>query len=136
MKDSSNALLAAVRARLLADPAIAAKCQDRVYDRPLGDNSLFPYVQLGETQVLPWEAQCIDGVQIYLTLHVWAREGWAGDDVRDICAAIYDSLHAQKFPVTGHDLQLIEHQTTRVLRDPDGETRHGVIEFSAYTTPA
>ena len=136
MRDSTNALWAAIKQRLQADETIEAKCGDRVKDRPLCGMQL-PYVQLGEAQVLPWEAQCIDGVQVYLPIHVWAREGWAGDDAREICAAIYERLHHQKFAVPGHTLHLIELRDTRgPLRDPDGVTRHSIIEFLAYTTPA
>lgn len=132
--DSTSALWVAIRQRLLNVPDLTAIVADRIFDRPTQEVT-FPYVQLGESQVLPFEAQCVVGVEVYLTIHTWARDGWAGDQVRDMCAAIYGALHAQSFdlgPV--HRLQLIEHQTTRVLRDPDGFTRHGVIDFRADTT--
>lgn len=132
--DSTNALWNAIRLRLLAVPELTAIVGNRVFDRPT-QGVTFPYVQLGESQVLPFEAQCVVGVEVFLTIHAWARDGWAGDQVRDMCAAVYGALHAQSFslgPV--HRLQLIEHQSTRVLRDPDGITRHGIIDFRADTT--
>lgn len=135
MIDSSNALLAAVRSRLLADPAIAASVEDRVFDEP--EQAVeFDWIQLGDTQVIPLDFMCGSGVQVFWDIHVWCRGDWAGDRMRDIAAAIYTSLHRQKFPVTGHTLQLVEHQTTRTLRDPDGLTRHAVLSFRADTTAA
>ena len=132
--DSTNALWLAIRQRLLAVPELTAIVADRIFDRP-GRDVDFPYVQLGESQVLPLEAICVTGVEVFLTIHVWARDGWAGDQVRDMCAAIYGSLHGRIFSLGAvHKLQLIEHQSTRVLRDPDGITRHGMIDFRADTT--
>jgi Protein of unknown function (DUF3168) len=135
MIDSSNALLAAVRSRLLADLVIAAAVADRVVDEP-AQTIAFDYIQLGDTQVIPFDFMCGSGVQVFFDLHVWCREDWAGDRMRDICSAIYTSLHRQKFLIVGHDLQLLEHQTTRTLRDPDGLTRHAVVSFRADTTAA
>lgn len=135
MSDSSNALLAAVRARLVADPTIAALVDGRIFDEPLQDVQ-FDWIQLGDTQAIPFDFMCGSGVRVFWDIHVWCRGDWAGDRMRDIAAAIYTSLHRQKFPVAGHNLQLIEHQTTRTLRDPDGLTRHAVVSFRADTTAA
>ncbi len=135
MIDSSNALLAAVRSRLLSDPTIAAMVEDRVVDEA-EQKLAFDYIQIGDTQVIPFDGMCVSGVQVFFDLHVWCRGDWAGDRMRDLSAAIYTSLHRQKFPVAGHNLQLVEHQTTRGLRDPDGLTRHAVLTFRADTTAA
>jgi hypothetical protein len=135
MNDSSNALIAAIRSRLLEDPVIAAVVDDRVFDDPL-ETVAFPWIQIGDTQVIQFEGMCTHGVQVFLSIHVWVRDAWAGDVMRDLCSAIYQSLHRQTFPVAGHTLQLLEHQTTRTLRDPDGKTRHGIVEIRADTTAA
>lgn len=135
MIDSSNTLLAAVRSRLLADPSIAAAAGDRIFDEP-GQDVQFDWIQIGDTQVIPFDFMCGSGVQVFFDVHVWCRGDWAGDRMRDIAAAIYASLHRQDFPVVGHTLQLIEHQTTRTMRDPDGLTRHAVVSFRADTTAA
>lgn len=132
--DSSNVLLAAVRTKLLGTAEIAAIVGDRIFDRP-AQSVDFPYIQLGETQVLPFEAICVTGVQVYFTVDVWVRDGWAGDTCRDLCSLIFAALHVQPLDLgVDHRLQTIEHQNTLVLRDPDGSTRHGVIQFRADTT--
>jgi hypothetical protein len=132
--DCSNELLAAIRVRLLAEPAVAAIVGTRVFDRPdMGVD--FPWLQIGETLIQPFEAHCVTGASIFFTLHGWGRDGHAGDDMRALGAAVYASLHAQRFPLPEpYALQLIEHQSTQVLRDPDGTTRHLVTDYRADTT--
>lgn len=133
--DGSNELLIAIRDELLSVPELVALVDGRIYDRPMQEVT-FPYVQLGETQVLPFNAICVRGTSIYVTLHTWAREGWAGDIVRQMSALIVPALDLNKTLDLGpdHVCQLIEYQDTRVFRDPDGTTRHGVIEFRADIT--
>ena len=133
--DGSNELLAAMRQKLLTVVDLATIVDGRIFDRPSQEVE-FPYVQLGETQVLPLRALCVNGTTIYVTLHTWARDGWAGDTVRQMSSLIVPALDGAKDLDLGPDYvcQLIEHQDTRVLRDPDGSTRHGVIEFRADIT--
>lgn len=134
--DSSFALLAAVNARLKADAQLAGIVEARVYDMP-PQTVVYPYVQQGDIQSLPWEdGGCIDGSELYPQIHTWARGQTASATVHKMNAAIRDCLHNQRFPMVGHTLQSLQHVTTRVLRDPDGITRHGVIDFRAFTTAA
>lgn len=132
--DGSNELLAAIRQKLLAVAELEAIVAARIFDRP-SQEVTFPYVQLGETQAVPFRAICVEGSTIYVTLHAWARDGWAGDTVRQIAKLVVPALDGATLDL-GPDYvcQLIEHQDTRVLRDPDGTTRHGVIEFRADIT--
>jgi hypothetical protein len=52
-----------------------------------------------------------------------------------MASALYASLHGQTFPINAdYRLQLLEHQNLRVMRDPDGMTRHGVSDFRADIT--
>jgi len=132
--DASNELLEAVRDRLLADPAVTAIVGTRIFDRP-DMGVAFPWLQIGETQLLPFEAHCVTGTSIFFTLHGWGRDGHAGDAMRALGAAVYGSLHAQRFALPApYALQTLEHQNTQVLRDPDGTTRHLVTEYRADTT--
>lgn len=132
--DGSNELLAAIRQKLLAVPELAEIVDGRIFDRPSQEVE-FPYVQLGETQVLPFRGICIDGSTIFVSIHTWARDGWAGDTVRRMSSLIVPALDLATLDL-GPDYvcQLIEFEDTRVLRDPDGSTRHGVIEFRADIT--
>lgn len=132
--DSTAELLAAIRSRLLADAALSAVATGGVWDMP-PQTVVYPYVQMGDVQTLPFEdGACIDGSEMFLDFHTWARGDRPATQMHAMNKAIRDSLHGQRFAVVGHVLQVVEHQTTRTLRDPDGITRHGVVTFRAFTT--
>ena len=134
--DSTAELLTAIRTRLLADAALSAIVGIRVFDMP-PQTIVYPYVQMGDVQSNVFEdGACIDGSELFLDFHTWARGQQPATQMHGMNKAIRDSLHGQRFTVAGHTLQAIEHQTTRTLRDPDGITRHGVVTFRAFTTAA
>lgn len=134
--DSTFELLSAIRARLTADAALKAIVGSRVYDSP-PETVVFPYVQVGDVQTLPFEdGGCIDGSEQYPTIHTWARSQTASADVHRMNAAIRAALHNQALPLAGHTLQTMQFQTSRVMRDRDGVTRHGILDFRAFTTAA
>lgn len=95
----------------------------------------FPYITIGETQDLPDLAECIDGWEIYLTLHVWSRRGGFAES-RRIGAALDDALHNQAPALEGYRCLLMERHSTHYLTDPDNNTRHGVVVFRALIEPA
>lgn len=134
--DSTFELLAAIRARLVADATLKEIVQGRIYDVP-PQNVVFPYVQVGDIQTLPFEdGGCIDGSEQYPQIHAWARSQTASAEVHRMIAATRAALHNQALPLIGHTLQTMQFQTSRVMRDRDGLTRHGVIDFRAFTTAA
>lgn len=130
-------LIFAVRQRLLADPAVAGFIGTRFYDPPpqASASVTFPYISLGPTTVLPDDYDCVDGESIGLQLDIWTRgSGEANSSVqcRRICSAVRGALHNAEFTLAGTSaLATLEHSLTRVLRDPDGETNHGVVQFDA-----
>ena len=132
--DSSFATLAAVRSRLLADADLSSIVAGRIYTQA-PQAVVFPWVQTGEVQALPFEdGGCIDGSEMFVTIHTWARSQTASAEVFAMNNAIRASLHGKTFPVVGHTMQLFECMSTRSMRDPDGITWHGIAEFHAYTT--
>jgi Protein of unknown function (DUF3168) len=106
----------------------------RVYDEPPSTFE-FPYLTIGDDQVLADDAECVDGSEVYVTIHVWSQAvGWpeakkVGDQVRD-------ALHLADLTLAGHRLVEMRFRDARPLRDPDGKTRHIVITFRALTEPA
>ena len=135
--DSSLAILAAVRTRLLADAPLSAIVGNRIYTQAPQD-VVFPWVQTGEVQALPFDdgGGCVVGSELFVTFHTWARTQQASVQVFGMNAAIRYSLNGAGFPVAGHVLQLIEFMSSRSMRDPDGITWHGIVEFHAFTTVA
>jgi hypothetical protein len=134
MSDSSLALQSAIQPILVADGTLTALAANRIYDSVPG-NATFPYLTLGEDHVIADRADCIDGAEVFVTIHAWSRPvspGWA--EVKQIAAAVAAALD-QSLPDIGaqHAVVTFEHEDTRYLRDPDGVTRHAVITFRVLT---
>src|SRR5262245_21836257 len=73
MSDPSFELYAAIINRLLADSAVQAMVGSRVY-YTVPKTPTFPYISLGDNQILPDKADCIDGTEIF-----WQIDGWSRD---------------------------------------------------------
>lgn len=127
MSDPSYALQVALVAALKAAGALPDVVGGRVYDAvPAG--AAFPYVTLGQCQVLPDKAGCIDGVEVSLQVDAWSRAVGFGE-VKTIGAAIVAALDDQALAVDGFNVTVFELESAQYLRDPDGLTRHGAITF-------
>ena len=126
------ALQQALRARLVATPAVtalvpAASILDR-HHRPAPS----PCIVLGETQ----EVDAGTSLQrrhtrIYHTIHVWVREA-STEGGKAIGAAIRAALRAGRLDLgAGFHCADQRLSSARYLRDPDGETTHGVLTIEA-----
>jgi len=142
MSDPSLPLQAALIARLLADTAVKALVSKRIYDEVPDDKKriadtgkAFPYVSLGDMQVLPDKADCIDGTEVFVQIDAWSRaQGYP--EVKHIGAAIVAALDDQPLTVTGYTAVVFEIQNIQYLRDPDGLTRHAALSFRALIDKA
>ena len=127
MSDPSLELQAAIVGKLKNDPGVQAVVAQRVYDE-VPPNPTFPYISLGDPQVLPDDADCIDGTEIF-----WQIDGWARDPTfpmtKKISKAIVAALHNQDITVDGYAVIVSELNTTNHLRDPDGITRHCAVSI-------
>lgn len=130
MTEPSLALQGAIVARLKADGDVTALIGSRVYE-PVPPTPVFPYLAWGDDQVLNDDTDCHDDVEVFTTLHVWARPAAvsAQVQVKRIAHVIRQSLNGAEFDLPDNALILIEHRDTRVMPDPDGKTSHGVIVF-------
>lgn len=125
-------LQGAIVARLKADVGLMALVNG-VYDQPPDTAFATPkesYVTIGEAQFLRDDATCVDGGEVYLTLHAWSRK--VGYPVaKQIADAVAESLHLAPLTLATNRLISIMHRQTRVFRDTDGLTSHAVIDFVA-----
>jgi len=138
MASPSYELQGAIVTRLKADDAVVALVGERVYDHvPRGSNGAvtadFPFVGIADSDELQDDVQCLAGVEIAFNLDVWSRKpGFV--ETRQIAHAIVSSLHNWDAPLPTNRLVTLQHRQTRVFRDPDGLTSHGVIELVAHVT--
>ena len=120
------AVQVAIRARLAATPAVTALVPaDSIVDinsRPAPD----PAIVIGEGQAIAYEDIARRGELVFSTLHVWKREtGLEG--VQAIAGAIRAAIHSARLVPAGYHCGDCHVSDMRFLRDPDGETAHGVV---------
>jgi len=116
---------------------VSAIVEDRIYDRvPRAKdgsiNATFPFVSIGDTQLLPELAECTDAAETALTLHAWSRAVGFPEALR-LAAAVTAALHDVDIPLQGGALQSLLLESSQVLRDPDGLTSHAVLTFNVLT---
>jgi hypothetical protein len=99
-------------------------------------NATFPYVTLGEGQVVPDLADCIDGSEIYPILHVWSRASGFGE-AKSIAATIWKALNGATLTMTENRCLLLERDQLGdvTLSDPDGVTKHIASHYRALVEP-
>jgi Protein of unknown function (DUF3168) len=127
MSDPSLELQAALVGKLKNDAGVQAVVGQRIYDE-VPPNPTFPYISLGDNQVLPDKADCIDGVELF-----WQIDGWARDPTfpmtKQISKAVVAALDDQDLTINGYAAIVAEINTINYLHDPDGITRHVAISF-------
>jgi hypothetical protein len=134
MSEPSLPLQDAIVAALKNAAGVAALVSARIYDQ-VPPNPTFPYLSLGDVQVLPDKADCIDGVEIFPQIDAWSRTvGYT--EVKSIGAAIIAALDDVSLIVSGHTVVVFEIESVHYLRDPDGLTRHAALTFRGLLQPA
>jgi hypothetical protein len=136
MLDPSLPLQTALFAALSAPGVLPDVVGGRVYDEA-PQNALTPYVSLGDCQVLPDKAGCIDGSLCYPIIDVWSTyQGYA--EAKQIAAAILAKLDVQpeNLTVVGFSVTVFQIENYMPLRDPDGVTRRVSLTFKALVQPA
>jgi hypothetical protein len=128
LSDPSYAVQKALRTLLINTAAVTALVPaNNVLDRnqrPAPD----PSIILGEDQVVdPGQSIARDIVRVHSTLHVWKVEGGLSG-VKAIANAIWSAIKAGRLTLDA-GLECVDCRVndTRFLRDPDGETSHGVV---------
>lgn len=123
-----RAVEVAIRARLMAAPAVIALVPATsildVNQRP----APLPSIILGESQAVDEGTSLARAhVRVFHTIHVWMRAP-SLESVKTACAAIRAAIHAGRLDL-GPGLHCADARVSsmRQLRDPDGETAHGVV---------
>lgn len=107
----------------------------RVYDLPPA-NPVFPYLTIGIVDgIEEFTSDCAIDWDVTGEVHVWSREpGFVqGKTVAQTC---YTALGDRHPVFAGYRVGWFAMQNQRWLRDPDGLTSHGVLEYRARYGPA
>lgn len=123
-----RAVQVAIRNRLVATAAVTALVPaSSILDTNQRPNPS-PSIILGESQAVDEGTSLKRGhVRVHHTIHVWKREP-SLEGVKVICAAILKAIHAGRLDL-GPGLHCADAlvSSMRQMRDPDGETSHGVV---------
>lgn len=125
----------AVRARLVATQAVtdlvpAVSILDRS-QRPAPS----PSIILGEVQTVD-EGTSFQRThtRVYHTVHVWKREP-SLEGIKAICGAIRSAIQfGRMFLDPGYHAADVKVSSIRTVRDPDGETSHGIVTIEVLVS--
>ena len=93
------------------------------------ENTAYPYVQVGDDSMADNSTKDLDGNIHSIVIHTWSR--YRGDkEAKEIMARVYDLLHNSSLSVSGASLVNARFDTSDILTDPDGITKHGVQRFN------
>lgn len=93
------------------------------------------YIEIGEGRNVPDLAECIDGSEVYLDIHVWSRKDTSFADAKKIAATIWAALRASTITLTENRLLTLLPEGQQHMRDPDGQTLHVVLTLKALCEP-
>jgi hypothetical protein len=112
----------------------------KVFDEiPHAENGLatvdFPFVSIGECETVPVRMDCGNHEEISVQIDAWSQKPGRAE-IKRIVAAIAAALgmandDAPAIDQDGYHLADLVVERTRILDDPDGRTRHGVILITA-----
>ncbi len=133
-----SALQEAIHTALSADAPLVAAVAGIYDDRPqVVDSSsvaAFPVVTHGDNIITQWPTDDWSGGSALVRVHVWSR--YPGrKEAKDIVGLIRAALDRAALTITGYTALSLDFEQSFVDVDPDGETRHGVIEFRALICP-
>lgn len=128
----ANALRTAVFAALTTDAALlAALGGARIFDVPPVAPE-FPYVALGEAQLLDWSTATEAGHEHRLTLNVWSRQGGHGQ-AHALAHLVEQALHDAPLELAGHRLVNLRCAGAEIRREAGGRTYRALVRFRAVT---
>lgn len=100
-----------------------------VYD-DVPEQTVYPYVVLGEETATNDGSKTLDGVEHTLTIHAWSQ--YRGRrEIKEIMQSVYSLLHNSDITVSGASLVNLRQEFATTLSENDNITRHGVMRFRA-----
>jgi hypothetical protein len=111
----------------------------RLYTMSAPVNAPYPYVIIGEDQVLDDATECADSSEAITTVHAWSRVGADVSASRAQAKAMAGAIRTilkNLSDVTGFDVVLADFESARHLTDPDSLTAHSVVSHRFLLDPA
>lgn len=136
--DPSLAIQDAVEDALRDDAGVTAEFDGttRLYTMSAPNGAPYPYIVIGEDQIIGDDTECASGSEVVVTVHVWARATTPTETRRQqkrIAGAVRAAL-VQPLALDGHTMDEWELESLQHLTDPDGLTGHSVLSVRYLTT--
>lgn len=128
---SAAALQKSIFEALSGDAAImsiAAGIYDAVPSDPF--RSKTAYISFGASDTVDDDAECIIGLEVTYQIDVWSR-AVGSVECKRLTDLVRKALHHRSLDLSAGAMVDTRVELTRVFRDPDGITRHGVVQVSA-----
>lgn len=92
-----------------------------------------PYIEIVENSTGEWDTDTDNGKVHTVSISAWSsQEG--PKEVQNILRAVYDVLQDNvSLSLTGHNLVNMRYLFQDVVREPDGQLYHGIVQFRAVT---
>lgn len=122
-----------ILATLQADPTVSGLVDgiyDAVPDKPWS-GARNAYISFGPWEGLVDDADCITSESQTIQIDVWSR-AVGSVQCKRICDAVKRALHEQPLVLADNALVEVSLKIYHILRDPDGLTSHGAMQFTAY----
>ena len=105
--------------------ALANGVYDRVPSDPFGTKTA--YISFGPEDAQEDDAEGITGIEVTIQIDVWSRApGFV--ECKRLTDLVRKALHRKSLTLTENALVDVWVFLARVVRDPDGETSHGVVQ--------
>jgi hypothetical protein len=130
---ASTALQDAVIEALRSDIGVVALVGLRSYDVPPSD-PVYPFISLGPSDMSTGRQ---DGYRSWVeTVQVdcWTEDQRRRQPVKALRDAVIDALDQANLDLQGYGLSSLDLVFSRVMDDPDGITKHAVLQFTAQVT--
>ena len=127
-KSASLPLQKAIYARLSSDPVLKTMVSGVYDDVPQG--AKFPYVQIGDETVNPYDTKTNFGEDATVTIHAFSM-GPGKVQAKTIMDVVLQSMTASPLTISGFDVEGVERDFMEVFYD--GSAYHGIIRFRIYT---
>lgn len=103
----------------------------RVYDE-VPEDAVFPYITIGNTQVVGEGVEGLRGAEVYQTIDIWSRSTGKGElkTLGGHVIAALDDADLSRGPLSVNCCEL---EDVNYQNDPDGKTTHAVLTFHILT---
>lgn len=122
----SNALQAAIYARLTTYAPLVALIGVKVYDMP-GKDAVYPFASFGPMDSVPDEIECVEAETQTLQIDIWSAAQDGQREAKAILDQVKVALHKWTGDLTAGALVIARVTQTRIMPDPDKSLTHGVV---------